>query len=356
MAGFGYAALCFLNPRINLDTKYVLPAVRLLFLLWLWIGIQSIFNYWDGSRFSVFNVTLFQNIILFWLLSSQFIRTPSVLKNAFLSFILSVFMMSVLIYLGIGVERDLSEGIGNSRLSFFGNNSNTLGEYLSISIILVVYLFINRMKYFGKKSYWLLFTIPVFLSLVGLTGSRGALVIIIVGISVLFFTIKSTFFQKIIGLFIGSLLLIYIVNKALESEVMQKRVVESYEDGNLGGREIIWARALNIFYYHPFTGLGATGYEREVLKVSNRFQDTHNLYLYLLVTGGIVGLCIYLIFFYVVWNSAWTSYSRHSDSIALILLFIYLFSSMKSGGFINDKFMWFLLAVIYSSKYGRYKK
>src|SRR5690606_6567179 len=129
----------------------------------------------------------------------------------FLSFILSVFFMTLLISFGIGVEKDFTVGDDNTRLTFFGNNSNSLGEYLSVAIVLIVYLVIHNRKYFGKVSYLLLLFIPIFLNFVGFTGSRGAIVIILACLLLLFFTIRTTFSQKAVVLIGGLIFLTYTI-------------------------------------------------------------------------------------------------------------------------------------------------
>lgn len=265
------------------------------------------------------------------------------------AFICGVIMMTLLASLGVGLA--LNQDIGEGRLTFFGSNSNTVGVYLSMSFTIIIIMIFNRQNYFRGKTFLLLLSLPSMLTMIGLTGSRGALVIVAVGLVFFFITYKTSLVKRILILSGGLLVFVFSVQKILESEIMQSRLDDALS-GNSAGRDMIWDIALNIFFESPLSGHGATGYEYLMIQNnSGTYMDTHNLFLYLMVTGGIVALMLFVVFLIMVYKSALFIYKINGDSIMLILLAVYLFNVSKAGGIINAKAMWLMLSLIYSYKY-----
>lgn len=353
MAGVLYALFALMSIKHSFDMKISFPAVKIMLLLWFWVGLQSVFNYWVGTKFPIFNITLLQNIILFWLITSDLIKNPKLFKYLYLAFIFGVLLMTSLASTGVGISLEYEYGLaGEARLSFFGANPNVIGNFCSLSLILVAYLIMNNDRYFGKFSLLLLATVPTTLTIIGLSGSRGALGLVLVGLVGLFIVYKTSMMKKIIIMFVGVFALVFAVDKVLESDIMQRRLQKTFEEDDIGGRDRLWGNALEIFYDSPLFGSGSTGFERKSLLMFGEFNDTHNVFLYFLVTGGVIALFIYLLFLHKVFKSAWFVYKNQNETIMLVLLFIYLFAGFKSGGFINDKFMWFTISIVYASRYG----
>jgi O-antigen ligase len=352
MVGFVYFAFAILNFRLSFRIGYQKGPLLVLLVLWLWLSLQSIIHIWPGSQFAPFNFTMLQNIILFWLISNDLINNPVVSKRLLLFLVLGVFLMNLLASLGIGLGLDTSgEEIGESRITFFGSNPNVVGNFCSMAFIIVVAMVVNKEQYFGKWTYLLLLAIPNNLLMIGLTGSRGALGIVLLGLFILFLLYKTTLVKKFFWIFIGGILSLFALQQILDSEIMQKRIEMTTEEGSLGGRDLIWNNALSIIYDNPFTGFGATGYEREMLFRFSWYRDTHNVFLYFLVTGGIVALIIYLTFLFKTFKSALFVYKRTSQSLFLVLFGIYLFAVFKGGGAINSKLLWVIITIIFSYKF-----
>lgn len=141
--------------------------------------------------------------------------------------------------------------------------------------------------------------------------------------------------------------LLFGFSKILESQVMQSRVALTTTEGSLGGREEIWSHALDIFYENPFFGVGTTGYYNEMVQRYGVYMDTHNLFLYFMVTGGVVALFLYLLFLRQLILSAKKNYLHKKDVILYGLLLIYIFSVIKSGGAINSKLYWILASMVF---------
>lgn len=354
MAGFLYFAVAMLKARQSFAVKYNHFVISILFFLWAWIGIQSMFNYWAGTSFPLFNVTLFQCIILFWLISNDIIAGRIGMKQVFLFFVLGVFFMSVLAAFGIGIQQDISTG--EVRISFFGSNPNSIGVFASLAFIMMFGMVIDKKKYFGRKTYLLLIAIPNILHMIGLSASRGAFVVVVVSLLLFFLGYRGSLDKKAFLLIVGTLILIFSINSILDSEIMRERVGRTMEEDSIGIREVIWGHSLQIFNDSPVFGHGTTGFEKEMTFRLGRFLDTHNLFLYFMVTGGVIGLIFYLLFFFKVFHSALFTYTNSSQIIFMVLFLAYTINILKAGGVVGNKLMWVVAAIVFSSKYIGQKK
>jgi len=345
MAGVLYAmtTLLIAKESFSFDRRVFLP-FKVLLLFYLLYTIVSIFNYNGMNTYFPINFTLFQNLIMYWLIASDLVKNHIRLKTILLSLVLSIFLMSVLITLGIGIGSEYVEGV--SRLTFFENNSNTLGIFAGLALTFSMYFILNPEKTYGIRVYYLFITLPLFVSILLMSGSRGALFSAVLAIIGMFVLRKDSVPKKIAQyslLFIAGIVLI---NQIVQSQVIYKRLMEATEEGDLGSRGLIWRHAWEVYEKSPLIGFGNTGFEREMTLVHGHFKDTHNLFLYVMVTTGIIGLVIFLYFLYFHLKSAIRFYKSEGDIIKLAILLFYLTTVFKAGGIINDKTMWLLLSLI----------
>lgn len=344
MVGILYFVLSMGSPKINFTLKYNSFFIALLFILLGWITIMSLIN--AGSSTRIFDQTLLQCILLFWLVSNDFIRHPKAIRFVFLFFILGVSVMGVLLQFGIGAGVDVNVPTGEDRITFFGANSNLIGNYAVIATMLCISLLFKQSMYFGRKSMLLLFTFPGLILLIGASGSRGALVALLIGLFTFLLFYKTRTRRKLLIWIVGGCLSIFLVQHVLQSDIMEERVSQSLDNGGsiLGGREEIWETAFEIFADRPLVGWGTSGYENQMLIRYHEYKDTHNMFLYLMVTGGIIGLFIMLLFLYGIWKRSYRSLKENSNNLPICLFIIYLIIAFKGGGFIHSKMPWLLLA------------
>ncbi len=347
MSGFGYASIAFLTIRESFNFK-IFKNVKLLLVLWVWLLLMSLFNYTGLNTVSVFNFTILQNILLYWLIASDLESKNIQIKTIMLTFVVSVVLMTILLTLGIGLGEEYVENV--SRVTFFGNNPNTIGVSVSLATVFSLYFVLNASTTYGKNVYLVLFAIPSFTNLLLSSGSRGALITLTLSLSLLFITNKAVPYKRIMQ--IGFLMLgaIYFMGKIVESNLMYNRLTLSLEEGNTAGRGEIWENVLDISFNRPLIGYGSTGFEHEMVRIYGGNKDPHNLFLYIFVSTGIIGLGLFFCFLYLHLKKAVQSF-RHGDVIKLIIFLFYLTTVMKAGGVIKDKLMWLLLAVIFSASF-----
>jgi len=199
---------------------------------------------------------------------------------------------------GIGVV-EITNGI-DGRSSVFGENANIVGATYAIAGIAIIALGMFRDL---KVSRRLLLLPLIALVAIGLakTGSRGAVLILIMGILILSFqgrSFGST--PKRIGI----LLLISALLAAIVWQIptVTKRF-EELEGSNLDqkeGRVRMVPVLREIFFRNPIYGSGPAGYEFELTRRAmphlikdQRTTNAHNLTLKLLVENGIIGFLLF---------------------------------------------------------------
>ncbi|MEX0996000.1 MAG: O-antigen ligase family protein [Flavobacteriaceae bacterium] len=345
MAGFGYAALALLNIKDSFDVSFF-KYVRYLILFWIWLVLINMFNYIGTNTVSVFNFTLFQNIILYWLIASDLKNRNIQIKSLLFTFVLAVILMSILLSLGIGVGQEYIEGV--SRITFFGNNPNVVGILAGLAIVFSLYFILNPNKTFGKKGYLLLFALPPFVNLLLLSASRGALITTACALVVMLIMNKTTSFKRILQVGFLIIAAIYFMEKLVESELIYKRMTQFIEEGNTAGRGDIWEVLFEVSLQRPLIGFGETGFETEMIKYYGAQKSAHNLFLEILVTTGIIGLSVFLYFLYFHIKKSAQNF-RQGDVLKVVLMIFYLTTVVKAGGVMGNKLMWLLLAIIIAS-------
>jgi O-antigen ligase len=322
--------------------KFFIP----LYVLYCYLFfISYLYSYYEPiSRVSAFNYELTQSIIIFSLVAIDLLENRRLQSWVLLSFALSITLMSILISQGIQVK------LVFGRLSIFGYNPNTIGTWGVYSIVCVLCILMYDKEVFGVKRYLLLLLIPSFLSMMVASGSRGAIIIVLV-LFVIFAllggrSLKAKIYITMLILALGGLMYVYIMDSAM----MQKRI-ELGEEDKLGGRVDIWSASINRYWDHPILGVGETGYitanrDYRLMYKSDVVLDTHNLFLYILICGGAIGFIAFTYFLFNILRCSWT-YFKQTHNIGPFVFFcmIVLYMS-KSGGILADKTMWLFLSYI----------
>ncbi len=347
IAGFGYAGLALLNGWDSFDLtldRYIKP----LFIFWIYLVVISLFNYTAVNTESVLNFTLLQNIILYGLIASDLKKGNIKTKTLILAFILSITLMSILLGAGIGVGYDFEEN--TTRLTFFNNNPNTVGVLAGLAIVFTLYLLLNIKDTFGRYTLLLLLVLPGFLNLLLLSASRGALFTTGIAVLIMLILSKAAPFKRIFQIALLVLASSYFLDKLMESELMYNRLTQFIDEGNTAGRGEIWDNVIEIASHRPVLGYGTTGFETEMTKIYGGNKDAHNLFLYVMVTTGLIGFSIFM-YFLILHLIILINELRNGQVLKLVLFVFYVTTVFKAGGVINNKLMWFLLAIILAAHF-----
>ncbi|KSA14305.1 O-antigen ligase family protein [Maribacter dokdonensis] len=332
----------FLKTNLNL---FIFRKYTSLLVLFIITGLLSTSlrpeHLIDISQAYNFRVLLL--IFLMLLITNHLYNKPELIKIAFNTYLLSIIVMFVLFTLGIGVT------FFQGRVLIFKENPNIIG----IKAIMALIVVLGRL-FSGPFSTKKLFNpfnlvIPASITLILASGSRGAFLSIFIGFILILAFKKMTPLKKIsifvIGIFLSGLL----YNLVLQSnELLQKRLENSLESGDIGRNEL-WEGAFEIFQKHPIIGVGFTGIFPEMYKHTGHFLYPHNIFLYVLVTTGVIGFLFYILFIYRVFLGLYNSYKETRNVTYLILFFMIVINLMKVGGGINMMLFWFFFALLLSS-------
>lgn len=238
-----------------------------------------------------------------------------------------------------------------TRMTTLGNDPNFVACYLSLGMIMSIYLLLKEIP--APKKMWnlSLLLIPSFMFGIINTGSRGILVALFFGILSIVLTKKDIKNQLLYTVFIAILIGFgsYLV---LLDESFKIRLLSTYLDGDLAGRERIWQKAWELSSDSPFFGLGHYGYLSELgfTTSGSGSTATHNIFLSTLLATGWTGIIFFLIFNYYILKSVW-KYRVYPFGNFLFTAFIVCLLSAQSINLEITKWYWVILALSASLKY-----
>ncbi|MCG8582528.1 MAG: O-antigen ligase family protein [Bacteroidales bacterium] len=301
----------------------------------------SIFNISVGQT-DFFDMSIFQNIVLIWILANHENLENMVMERALLYFAIGNIVLSFLFYIGIGVEYDVSE----DRSTIFGANENNVGIHMSISlIILMVTIIHNRLKLNMARFLLIPGVVVIFLSMIA-TGSRVSFIafILATAIFLLFFKTKLRWAKPVLILFFLSAGF-YIWQTFLVDEGITNRLLLSIQEGDLSNRLGIWRWVYPVWLESPLWGVGSTGYLDFVFTEANKYISPHNVILEILCLTGIAGLVLYLLFFTRLFNIGLQIF-RDKNYLLPLLLFVPICGMILSAQILNVKIAWAIYAYI----------
>jgi O-antigen ligase len=325
----------FLFLRLDGLKKFLRPLWTFFLLLVVMSAIHA------NVRFPhSFDRTVFQNLILFWILVNHERYEPGIIEKGFLSFALGSVLLALFYDFGIGI------GYSGTRLTIFGDNQNAVGMRMCLSmIVLVVNVFQNRLE-LGRIRYVLLLPIPLMIQLMAATQSRVSFVAFILSFLAGIWLLKTNkIWGKLVVLVVGAALLVGIWHLIINVEGMRLRLLQSIHERDLSGREDIWATIIPLIRENIVFGVGRTGYDYFTESVWGIVKSPHNVILEVVAMTGLVGLVFYLTFYI---RSVAVSFRvyRESGMILPLLLMIPIFGLLMSGQLIDVKTAWVIFAYV----------
>ena len=266
-------------------------------------------------------------------------------------------LMTVFFTIGVGVK------IGEDfRLVMFGENSNVLGVYMGLSSIVILNDFIlNDELKFGKYRFLFYAAFVPIVSLLFATGSRTAFLTLSISIILILalYPTKSIF-TKIVFMTVGISCCVYVFDKLEESDaILIQRLATTVEDGNTSGRDEITDALIPYVMESPIFGYGQTGYvdvAKKALGKVSVFGDVvygyspHNVIMEVLLYTGIIGLILWLTFWWNVFKESWILYHKRRF-IMPGLMCIPILACIFSGQLLTAKWAYILYAYIMSEYY-----
>lgn len=274
--------------------RFVLPLVLLLLIIITMNAISS-----TSSDLNAVGTSYMQRfisfIVLFVLLTNE-IR----INHRLLYVLPKVFVFSMIIFFSFfqfGADTFSESG----RMSVEGLNSNTIGYWAAISILFSSGILFEQHNLQWVKIYHSISIIMMFF-LIAQTGSRGAAISLFAGIFTLFVFQKKSFIKKIKIVIPGLILFGLLFFMILNIGVLKERFIEESEVQTFGSRKSLWEVSYRVYAESPIFGLGSSEFDAEATKIIGIYRSQHNEYLRLLGYSGIVGLSLFLLFYYRIFN------------------------------------------------------
>jgi len=271
----------------------------------------------------------------------QEMQNPEMQAKMLTTLKISLVCITFLMYIGIGAV------VGESgRLTFWGNNSNTLGIY---GVICIYFALSN-----GPKQ--LFFRIALLVCGAFLTQKSGSITVILLLPIVLLgnmlklgktrsiFIIIATVIFLAFTFFLFYSILLMDEDSIILQRITNFEVYDADENTILSGRLEIWDYAKDLFYSYPLTGVGQVVTREYFIEKLGLNRAIHSLYLELFAKTGLIGFCLYLYPLVNVTKKVLLHPTKKVD-ITILLLIMILFLG-KSGGCMIDKLIWLLFAYL----------
>lgn len=185
-------------------------------------------------------------------------------------------------------------GIDSARYSVGEFNPNDLAQILLIGLPVATYLAVHHRHRLVRLLGWGYLPVGTIANL--LTGSRQALVVLPLGLLLLPHALRRhppTMRVAVVGAAIVSLLLVVVLVPA-PTMARLRTVGSELDDGDLGGRALLWSSALDALANEPMTGVGAGALAREIERDVGYAAGAHNSLLSVAAELGVVGLALFL--------------------------------------------------------------
>ncbi len=217
--------------------------------------------------------------------------------------------------------------------STFGN-PNIAGDWFAIMIVIALF-YEGRSKNKKEKSFYY-GCVSLFLVNLFLTGSRGAFVAMACGLAVLFM-FKCSKHNRMI--FSGIILVVVIIGFMPDKVPnISEDIVGHNIDRSVSLREEIWRGSLMMSKEKPLTGWGLMGtieYGKPYFKYSGVVNHSHNIWLSLLTSLGVVGLSIYLFMRVYVYKNMVKLLSKENKNSSCVQLLIAIQAVIISHGIVD---------------------
>lgn len=323
--------------------KEVVQYTRLLFGFYFLLLFVSLINLNSFSTLSnILNANILLNFIMFWLVTNHIVKFPVLINSTLKSFVFGGIVVGILIYFNIGIT--VSEA---NRIYLFGEDPNYVGYRLVFTLAIILGLIVKQNSLSRSYRLLLILAIPLLLSAIVNTGSRGSMICFLILTFVFAFKMKSKWYLKIFFIIFSIGIVSLLINFILQNEEATSRVMRTIEDFDTAKRTEIWSKLVALFQKKPFIGIGETGYMFESQKIFGTLQGAHNVYLELLIKTGLFGLIIYLLFLFKILKSSLMVLKKTKIILPLLLILGILFMFSNIQGLYN-KSLYYLFAIIIS--------
>ena len=231
------------------------------------------------------------------------------------------------------------------RLSLEYINANVFAMYSVISFFIILDAKISRTTAHipGKlKPYLLPFAIVLF-SFVGLSGSRGGIVIAAIA-GIAYFTMHRRLSIKVLPMFLSSAFALVLgIVSLMTQDFMSDRLSEIGQDIRITE---IWPAGMEIFLSHPIIGAGFSKSEVLISEALGRDIALHNEFLKIATAGGVAAIVLFSLFSLALVRRAFVYRNVSGSPLFIVLMLSLLLYLAKGGGALQFPFVWVIFATV----------
>lgn len=239
-----------------------------------------------------------------------------------------------------------------------GVNRNSLALAYTIGVYFIAILFSK--KYISKKYLSLL---PVFFTIIIISGSRkGILMLPLIGTLLLIFNaglIKIKIIRNLFlisaGLLISIMIIISIPSLSHRiEELFQSFIGKQVLDLSINERKIFREIAFNLFKENMIIGKGLHGFSAYMEEIRYKhIAYSHNNWLELLSTLGIIGFIIYYYMYYYIFINSLKTYNKENleTYFPFVLIFVLFINEYGTVTYFTLEIQLLLFILIHISKY-----
>ena len=296
--GFAFVFFALIQPDVTFRRPpaafWYFSCFLVVFVLRGWLGGPA-----DGAELRFRSLLLVQLLFVLWI-ASNLLRYPKVFFGVLSAFVASCVLLSALQIAGLTAEQS-----GRGRETTVSQDPNNVGAVLALGLVAAAGIAYGR-KRAGRFARLAIFLVFAFISVaVVRTGSRGAIVSLAVGLTVLILRRGSAWvrFRNVLLVLTGLAVLAVMVSS---SEVSSQRWESTLEGGSLAGREKMYPIELQMFLERPLVGWGCGVNNTELgRRLGQPPRDTHTTYLWVLTEDGLLGGIPYFFALFLCVRSAW---------------------------------------------------
>src|ERR1043166_560392 len=292
LAALGLGILCILARRRVRPLTWF-HAFALLFVLWT--GLTSFWSVDPDSTHRVF-LTYLQLGVFVWLMW-EIAWTPERQRALLQAYVVGVSLASLMAihnYLsGIPIAGE-HLGVEAVRFTALDLDVNELGLTLALGLPMAWYVSVSQPQRRGAWL-WRLY-LPLGLTAILLTASRGSLLAAVVGLAIIPWTLGRLRLRTKLTMYaLAAASLLLVANVVPQAALV--RIASTGADirsGYFGGRGTIWRAGLEVAQEHPLMGVGTGAFEAAVEPTLHAPWAAHNVFLSILVENGLVGLFLFV--------------------------------------------------------------
>lgn len=334
--GLGVMTL-FERGNLRFRPPSLLLGAMIAFLTWsILSSLWSIAPRGSLSR----SITYLQLIMMVWLVWQQ---TRS--REQHMALIQAYVLGGYVSILAVVFEFVRSAGGDGLRLSGLDSNANWAALALAIGIPMAWYLMSQHRH---SLLLWVnVAYVPLAVFSIGLTASRGGLIVATIGLSVILLTYAQLRIWRKIAIFILLALALFGAYRFIPTANLDRLAEAPSEisQGDLTNRRDIWSAGLSIYWNSPYLGVGSGGFPKAVEQILNNDKASHNAFISILVELGLIGLLIFVALFVIALLPI-LLYEPFPTKSFYLILWLALVTALMPANWEIHKATWFVLALL----------